>query len=85
VSDEEVEFLTNGEDYEKDEVIDTLMRLGLKLLLVTEGEKGCRYYTKDFRGEINGIAVDTVDTTGAGDAYVGAFLTELVKDMSLLE
>ncbi|KAH9310850.1 hypothetical protein KI387_025885, partial [Taxus chinensis] len=85
VSDEEVEFLTNGEDYEKDEVIDTLMRPGLKLLLVTEGEKGCRYYTKDFRGKINGIAVDTVDTTGAGDAYVGAFLTELVKDMSLLE
>ncbi|KAH9324611.1 hypothetical protein KI387_004789, partial [Taxus chinensis] len=85
VSDEEVEFLTNGEDYEKDEVIDTLMRPGLKLLLVTEGEKGCRYYTKDFLGKINGIAVDTVDTTGAGDAYVGAFLIELVKDMSLLE
>ncbi|KAH9310849.1 hypothetical protein KI387_025884, partial [Taxus chinensis] len=85
VSDNEVEFLTNGEDYEKDEVIDTLMRPGLKLLLITEGKKGCSYYTKDFRGKVNGIAVDTVDTTGAGDAFVGAFLTELVKDMSLLE
>ncbi|GLJ45599.1 hypothetical protein SUGI_0959910 [Cryptomeria japonica] len=85
VSDDEVAFLTDGGDYQKDEVIETLLRPGVKLLLVTEGEKGCRYYTKDFRGKINGFAVNTVDTTGAGDAYVGAFLTELVKDFSLLE
>ncbi|KAH9310851.1 hypothetical protein KI387_025886 [Taxus chinensis] len=85
VSEDEVTFLTGGGDHEKDEVVMSLMHPGLKLLLVTVGEKGCRYYTKDFRGRVNGFAVNTVDTTGAGDAYVGAFLTELVKDMSLLE
>nr|BAX09100.1 fructokinase [Cryptomeria japonica] len=85
VSEDEVAFLTNGGDYEKAEVIETLMHPGLKLLLITEGGKGCRYHTKNFRGKIKGLAVNPVDTTGAGDAYVGAFLNELVKYMSLLE
>ncbi|XP_057816831.1 probable fructokinase-1 isoform X2 [Cryptomeria japonica] len=85
VSENEVEFLTDGGDYEKDEVIMSLMHPGLKLLLVTVAEKGCRYYTKDFRGRVSSFQANTVDTTGAGDAFVGAFLSELVKDMSLLK
>eukprot|EP01018_Ginkgo_biloba_P015584 Gb_14191 [translate_table: standard] len=84
VSEDEVEFLTNG-DYEKDEVVMSLWHPELKLLVVTEGERGCKYYTKNFRGTVKGLAVNTVDTTGAGDAFVGALLIQLVKDMSLIE
>lgn len=85
INEDEAAFLTNGADYENDEVVMSLWHPGLKLLLLTEGEKGCRYYTKAFRGRVSSVPVKTVDTTGAGDAYVGAFLTELVKDMSLLQ
>ncbi|GLJ53473.1 hypothetical protein SUGI_1140650 [Cryptomeria japonica] len=46
VSENEVEFRTDGGDYEKDEVMMSLMHPGLKLLLVNVREKGCRYYTK---------------------------------------
>ncbi|GLJ19334.1 hypothetical protein SUGI_0348250, partial [Cryptomeria japonica] len=46
VNENEVALLTDGGDYEKDEVIMSLMHPGLKLLLVNVGEKGCRYYTK---------------------------------------
>ncbi|XP_039126120.1 fructokinase-2-like [Dioscorea cayenensis subsp. rotundata] len=73
VSDDEVAFLTQGDPYNEDVVL-SLWYEGLKLLLVTDGEKGCRYYTKDFKGKVGGYSVKTVDTTGAGDAFVGAFL-----------
>ncbi|XP_026415953.1 fructokinase-2 [Papaver somniferum] len=57
----------------------------IKLLLVTDGEKGCRYFTKNFRGAVGGFSVNTVDTTGAGDAFVGSVLCSAAKDSSILE
>ncbi|KAM0940163.1 putative fructokinase [Dioscorea sansibarensis] len=79
VSDDEVAFLTQGDPYNEDVVL-SLWYEGLKLLLVTDGEKGCRYFTKNFKGKVGGYSVKTVDTTGAGDAFVGAFLFSVAKD-----
>ena len=45
VSEVELEFLT-GKDSVEDEVAMTLWRPTFKLMLVTLGEKGCKYYTK---------------------------------------
>lgn len=45
MSDDEVQFLTE-KDAQKDEVVMSLWHDKLKLLVVTDGEKGCRYYTK---------------------------------------
>lgn len=45
MSDDEVQFLTQG-DPAKEEVVMSLWHDKLKLLLVTDGEKGCRYFTK---------------------------------------
>ncbi|KAJ8479140.1 hypothetical protein OPV22_022867 [Ensete ventricosum] len=84
VSDVELEFLTGLESVE-DDVVLTLWRPEFKLLLVTLGEKGCKYYTKDFRGSLDGFAVNTVDTTGAGDAFVGAMLRKIVDDHTVLQ
>ncbi|KAK9141260.1 hypothetical protein Scep_010941 [Stephania cephalantha] len=83
VSDVELEFLTDREV--SDEAALSLWHPGLKLLLLTLGEKGCRYYTKDFRGAVDTFKVKTVDTTGAGDAFVGALLTKILHDHSVLE
>eukprot|EP00262_Sarcandra_glabra_P018701 TRINITY_DN67_c1_g1_i1.p1 TRINITY_DN67_c1_g1~~TRINITY_DN67_c1_g1_i1.p1 ORF type:complete len:330 (-),score=26.19 TRINITY_DN67_c1_g1_i1:68-1057(-) len=84
VSDVELEFLT-GSDTVDDDVAMSLWRPELKLFLVTLGEKGCKYYTKDFRGTVEGIHVKAVDTTGAGDAFVGAMLRKIVNDQSVIE
>lgn len=46
ISEEEIYFLTNGEDPYDDNVVQKLFHPNLKLLLVTEGADGCRYYTK---------------------------------------
>ncbi|KAJ6848768.1 uncharacterized protein M6B38_272220 [Iris pallida] len=43
---EEISFLTEGEDPYDDAVVRKLFHPNLKLLLVTEGPDGCRYYSK---------------------------------------
>lgn len=80
VSDDEVNFLTKGGDAEKDDVVMSLWHDNLKLLLVTYGAKGCGYFTKKFKGRVPGFSVKTIDTTGAGDAFVGSFLVSVAKD-----
>ncbi|GMY32540.1 fructokinase-2 [Fagus crenata] len=84
VSDVELEFLT-GSDKIDDASAMTLWHPNLKLLLVTLGENGCRYYTKNFHGGVEAFRVNTVDTTGAGDSFIGALLCKIVDDQSILE
>lgn len=38
---------------------------------------------QEFQGRVPGHAVQAVDTTGAGDAFVSGFLTQLVSDLNL--
>ncbi|XP_072965306.1 fructokinase-2-like [Typha angustifolia] len=84
VSDDEVAFLTQGDPQSEENVL-SLWYEGLKLLIVTDGEKGCRYFTKDFKGKVSGFAVKTIDTTGAGDAFVGSLLVSIAKDNSIFQ
>uniref|UniRef100_A0ACD6ANY5 Uncharacterized protein n=1 Tax=Avena sativa TaxID=4498 RepID=A0ACD6ANY5_AVESA len=85
VSAEEISFLTNGEDPYDDSVVKKLIHPNTKLLLVTEGPDGCRYYSKEFSGKVGGLKVTAVDTTGAGDAFVAGILYKLAMDSSLLQ
>lgn len=64
ISEEELTFLTEGGDGYSDEVARSLFRGNVKLLLVTEGSGGSRYYTHDCQGRVPGCKVDAVDTTG---------------------
>ena len=41
--------------------------------------------TQNFRGSVDPFKVKTVDTTGAGDSFVGALLCKIVDDQSVLE
>ncbi|XP_078433807.1 putative fructokinase-4 [Wolffia australiana] len=84
VSDVELQFLT-GNDSVDDEVALSLWHPSLTLLLVTLGEKGCKYYTKDFRGTVESVTVKAVDTTGAGDAFIGSVLCKIAGDPSALQ
>ncbi|KAK9725115.1 hypothetical protein RND81_05G123400 [Saponaria officinalis] len=84
VSDNELEFLTGNTDI-GDATAMSLWHPNLKLLLVTLGDHGCRYYTKNFRGSVEAFEVKAVDTTGAGDSFTGALLSKIVDDHSIIE
>ncbi|KAI9092554.1 hypothetical protein K1719_027682 [Acacia pycnantha] len=84
VSDDEVNFLTQ-DDPENEEVVLSLWHDKLKLLIVTDGEKGCRYFTKKFKGKVPGFKVNTVDTTGAGDSFVGSLLLSVANNPSIFD
>ncbi|XP_073306847.1 probable fructokinase-7 [Primulina huaijiensis] len=86
ISSEEISFLTEGDDPNDDNVVLTkLFHPNLRLLLVSEGKAGCRYYTKKFKGRVPGVKVKSVDTTGAGDAFTGAILFCLAACLNLYE
>lgn len=48
-----------------------------KLILVTLGSKGSFYYYNGESGIVETTPVKPVDTTGAGDAFLGAFLANI--------
>ncbi len=56
----------------------SLFERGLKHLIVTLGEKGALYMHGDEKHHFTAPTVNAVDTTGAGDAFVGCFAQTLV-------
>lgn len=54
-------------------------------LLVTYGEQGVLYVEDDEIIKFKAPKVDTVDTTGAGDAFVGSFVYALSKDLKVYD
>lgn len=52
---------------------DTLLAKGLKNLIVTLGDKGALWLRGDEETLVAAPAVKAVDTTGAGDAFIGCF------------
>lgn len=79
VSDEEAIFLTKTEDLEEASRI--LAAMGPSVVLITCGAEGVCYRTAADTGRIPGFSVRPVDTTGAGDTFMGTFLY-CAKDMS---
>jgi fructokinase len=75
VSEEELEFITGTKDLNKG--ADILFQTGIRFVLVTLGEKGCFYRYEGGFGLVGAYKVNTVDTTGAGDAFLGAVLHKL--------
>ena len=78
ISDEELEPITGTKDIS--EGLEELFQGNVKLVLYTEGAKGARAYTKNTRVTVEGIKVNAVDTTGAGDGFIGAFLFCLFQE-----
>ena len=63
--------------------VQTLLAQGAELLVVTHGEQGCRVWTATDHFHAPGFAVRAIDTTGAGDAFHGAFLYGLLQGWEL--
>ena len=76
VSAEEMAFLAvEGEEA----MLERLWQGPTRLLLVTDGPARMRWFSRDAEGELPAYAIDTVDTTAAGDAFVGGLLCRLAE------
>lgn len=76
VSNEELEFITGTADLENGSEF-ILNKYNIPLILVTLGPKGCFYRIGIQTGILPTYDVKTVDTTGAGDAFLGALLYQI--------
>lgn len=77
VSEEEAEFLFGAAPI--DTHLDALLRAGPRLAAVTLGAGGSCLANGATRVRVPGYAVQAVDTTGAGDAFVAGLLTALLE------
>lgn len=78
ISDNEIQFISGQEDYEKGirYLQDTYH---IPLILLTLGKDGSRAYYKDMVVERGGFKLDTIETTGAGDTFCGSTLSGILE------
>lgn len=77
LSGEELEFLMGTSDLERGS--EELLKMGIKLVVITLGPRGCFYRCADGSGYIKTYDTKVVDTTGAGDAFFGGTLYRISR------
>ncbi|MGN0822913.1 MAG: ribokinase [Candidatus Gallimonas sp.] len=84
----ETEFYTGIRPEDEESVrrcAEKLFASGVKNVVITLGKKGSAYVVDGKFGTQGIFPVETVDTTGAGDTFVGAFVTRLSEGASAAE
>lgn len=72
ISSEEIQFISENDN--EMESIKSFFVGDVKVVILTRGEDGVSIFTKDKEVNINGLTIDAIDTTAAGDSFIGAFL-----------
>jgi len=57
----------------------------MEIIVLKEGARGCRVYTKEERFALSSFSVKEIDPTGAGDCFDAAFLCGLLEEKDLVE
>ena len=82
LSAEELAFLAASTGSEA-AVLERLWSGATQFVVITDGERALRWFTRDATGELSPFTVRAIDSTGAGDAFVGGLLHALVAAGSL--
>ncbi|WP_428036335.1 carbohydrate kinase family protein [Amphritea sp.] len=75
LSQEEMNFLAASTS--QDEVLQRLLDSGVSLVLLTDGGNPLRYFSTQNAGTVTPPRVSMVDSTAAGDAFIGGFIYQL--------
>ncbi len=76
-AEEEWEFITDTPELENGS--ERILEAGVELVIVTLGEHGCYYNNGSHQGYVDGFKVEVVDPLGAGDGFVAAMLTQIMR------
>lgn len=76
IADDELAFITGSSSIEM--ALPSLLKDQCKIVIYTQGKHGATIFTKDLTLHSDGYIVDAVDTTGAGDSFIAAFLYQCV-------
>lgn len=77
ISDDELEFITGTADESK--AIASLFKGDVQAVVLTKGAEGADLYAGNHKYSSAGYSVEVEDTTGAGDAFTGGFLYQLLN------
>lgn len=69
----EAQLILDSASDDVDELASGLLGFGIRTVVLTIGEAGSILYQDDCRVEQRAFRLDAVDTTGASDAFVGAY------------
>lgn len=84
ISEEELSFISGTSDVEKG-ARELAQQYDIKLVVVTLADKGSYYRLADQDGYVPGFKVKAIDTTGAGDAFLGCLLYKILENERALE
>lgn len=83
ISDEELPFITGIKDEGK--AIESLFKGTVTVVIYTKGAEGAMIITKESKVFSKSYKVKVMDTTGAGDSFIGAILYKITKNNLTIE
>ncbi|MFZ4584799.1 MAG: ribokinase [Acidimicrobiia bacterium] len=82
----EIELLTGHaplDEHSERVAIDALLDQGAQAVILTMGERGAHYRSAELDRHVPALTVSALDSTAAGDAFVGGFASALAEGLAL--
>jgi len=79
LSKDEALYLAAQADQSYQEYINSLIDLGIKLIIITDGANRVQVISSAFSSYINVPVIKAVDTTAAGDSFIASFIFSLTE------
>jgi pseudouridine kinase len=82
----EAEFLSDIKIFDKatmEKAAQTILDQGVKRVFITNGEKGVFYQEGDYGNSFKANALNIVNTTGSGDAFMAGTVYSFIKDYDI--